>query len=231
MGRVLAIDGPVGSGKSAVARRVAARIGARHVDSGALYRCATLKALCEGVSLEDAAGLAGCARRMEVVFEPDAAGAAGGGGEGRVLLDGGDVTRTIRTPELTRQVHHAASAPEVRAALLEVQRAFRETGDVVMEGRDIGTVIFPDAELKIFLTASAAERARRRMVQLAAAGIDRPLSEVEADLAERDRRDTSRAVAPLARAADAVELDTTGMPLAEVVDRIAARWRERAGGA
>lgn len=194
---VVAIDGPAGAGKSTVARAVAARLGFTYLDSGAMYRCVALRVLRSG---GDPASVAG---GIEI-----------GLGE-RVLLDGEDVTEAIRSAEVSEAASKAASDPTVRAALVEQQRALMSSGDWVAEGRDIGTVVVPDAAIKVFLTASAQERARRRASEL---GVEP--STVLAEQAIRDERDRSRAVSPLRRATDAVELDTTGLSLEQVVQRV-----------
>jgi cytidylate kinase len=196
---LIAIDGPAGAGKSTVARAVARALGWNFLDSGAMYRAAALAALRGGDPTRASVKL----------------------GE-RVLLDGEDVTDQIRTPEVTEMASKIAADPAVRAALVEVQRAHIDSGDYVAEGRDIGTVVRPDAELKVFLTATPEERARRRARELGA--------EPEAILVEqriRDERDRSREHSPLQPAPDAVVLDTTGLSLEEVVDRIVALTKER----
>ncbi len=195
---VVAIDGPAGAGKSTVARALADRLGFTYLDTGAMYRAVALAATERGVEPGQIAG--------SLTIEP---------GE-RTLLDGRDVTEEIRTPEVSEAASRAAADPAVRRAVVAGQRRRLEHGDWVAEGRDIGTVVAPDAEVKVFLTADPAERARRRAVEL---GID-PAT-VLAEQTIRDERDRSRAHSPLAPAAGAVQLDTTGMTLDEVVDRIA----------
>ncbi len=192
---IVAIDGPAAAGKSTVARAVARAIGFTYLDSGAMYRAAAL-------SGRDDIG----ALRIEV-------------GD-RVLLDGEDVTEAIRTPEVSAAASEIAARPEVRAALAAKQRELISKGDWVAEGRDIGTVVAPDAELKVFLTASPEERARRRAAEL---GL--PLERVLADIAERDERDTTREHSPLRAADGAVEIDTTGLSIDDVVERIAGMVR------
>ncbi len=195
---VVAIDGPAGAGKSTVARALADRLGFTYIDTGAMYRAVALAATERGVEPGQIAG--------SLTIEP---------GE-RTLLDGRDVTDEIRTPEVSEAASRAAADPAVRRAVVAGQRRRLEHGDWVAEGRDIGTVVAPDAEVKVFLTADPAERARRRAVEL---GVD-PAT-VLAEQTIRDERDRSRAHSPLAPAAGAVQLDTTGMTLDEVVDRIA----------
>ncbi len=196
---VVAIDGPAGAGKSTVARAVAQALGFTYLDTGAMYRCVGLAAARRGVAPADVAG----SIRIEL-------------GE-RVLLDGQDVTDAIRTPDASEGASRAAADPAVRTAMVEQQQRIVAAGDWVAEGRDIGTVVAPDAAVKVFLTASPEERARRRAEQIGA--------DVRTVLAEqriRDERDSTREVAPLAAAADAVELDTTGLTLEDVVARVTA---------
>lgn len=200
---IIAIDGPAGAGKSTVARAVAETMGATYLDSGAMYRCVAL--LC----LRDGATAADVARAIEI-----------GLGD-RVTADGEDVTDAIRTPEVTARASEVAALPDVRAALVEKQRELLAVGDWVAEGRDIGTVVAPHAELKIFLTASEAERARRRAHEL---GLD--AEDVRGAQAERDRRDATRDYSPLVAAQDAVQVDTTDLSLPAVVERIVALARE-----
>jgi cytidylate kinase len=191
---LIAIDGPAGAGKSTVARAVAAALGFTYLDSGAMYRCIAL------AQLRGAADPLACAIGLD--------------GE-TVTLDGEDVSAAIRTPAVSALASEVAARPEVRAALVEQQRALVAGGDYVAEGRDIGTVVAPDAELKVFLTASPEERARRRAVQLGA-----DAGTVLREQTLRDQRDTTREHSPLAAAADAVEVDTTGLGIDEVVERI-----------
>jgi len=202
---VVAIDGPAGAGKSTVARAVARELGYTYMDSGAMYRSVALAALERGTDAATAA------RSVRIEL-----------GEG-VLLDGRDVSAAIRSPAVSEAASRAATDPAVRVAMVEQQRRLLLRGDWVAEGRDIGTVVAPDAELKVFLTADPAERARRRAAELG--------GDPEAVLAEqaiRDRRDTERAHSPLAPAADAVVIDTTEIPFTQVVERIVALVRERA---
>jgi len=204
---VVAIDGPAGAGKSSVARALAERLGFTYLDTGAMYRAVALAAMERGVDPGEIAG--------SLTIEP---------GE-RTLLDGRDVSAQIRTPEVSEAASRAAADPAVREAVAAGQRRRLEHGNWVAEGRDIGTVIAPDAEVKVFLTADPAERARRRAVQL---GVD-PAT-VLAEQTIRDERDRTREHSPLAPAAGAVELDTTGMTLDEVVDGIAELVRGRTTG-
>jgi cytidylate kinase len=209
---VIAIDGPVGSGKGTIARRVAAALGWHLLDSGALYRLVALAADKNGVALDDAAGLANLAATLDARFESDDAG-----GE-LIYLDGEDVTRAIRTEETGAGASTVASLPQVREALLARQRAFRRPPGLVADGRDMGTQVFRDAGLKVFLTASPEERAKRRYKQLNDKGIDVSLAALSRDIEERDRRDRERSVAPLRAAEDARVLDSSGMSIEQVVE-------------
>ncbi|MDX1517915.1 MAG: (d)CMP kinase, partial [Woeseiaceae bacterium] len=204
---VIAIDGPSGSGKGTVARRVAEALGFHLLDSGALYRLTTLAADRRGVPLDDADGLAEVARSLDVEFGSTA------DGEERILLDGEDVTDALRTEETGTGASTVAALTPVREALLELQRSFRRAPGLVADGRDMGTQVFADADLKVFLTASAEERARRRHKQLKDKGIDVSLAALSRDIADRDRRDTERVVAPLRPAGDARMLDSSGQSI------------------
>jgi cytidylate kinase len=203
---VIAIDGPSGAGKGTVARAVAAELGYRHVDSGAMYRAVGWKATRDGVPLDDEAAVAALAEasRIDVTDE-------------RVTIDDADVTRAIRTPEIDRAAAAVARLPRVRGVLVERQRALGAGGAIVMEGRDIGTVVFPNADVKVYLDAAPEERARRRAQDPAHSGGPVAVSDVKTLLTERDRSDTTRAVSPLYAAADAAVVDTTGKSIDEVV--------------
>jgi cytidylate kinase len=218
---VIAIDGPGGSGKGTVSRRVATALGWHWLDSGALYRVTALAAALAGVPLARADEVARIAATLDVRFVP------GDGGGDRVLLGGRDVSAEIRSEEAGSGASIVAAMPEVRAALVERQRAFREAPGLVADGRDMGTAIFPDAGLKVFLTANLAERARRRHKQLSEKGIDVSLAALLRDMAERDERDSTRAAAPLRPAPDACLLDSTGLTVDEVVDRVLGWVAER----
>ena len=207
---VIAIDGPSGVGKGTVARAVAAALGYRHVDTGVMYRAVAWKAGREQVPLGDEAAIADVAERTDV----EASGTA-------LRVDGEDVSAAIRTPEIDRAAALVARLPRVRAVLVAKQRRLGSAGRVVMEGRDIGTVVFPDAGVKIYLDASPEERARRRSLDPAHAG-SHDLATVRTELDARDRSDRTRAVAPLAMAPDAHLIDTTGLTVVEVVDRVMA---------
>jgi cytidylate kinase len=207
---IIAIDGPSGAGKGTVARAVASRLAYRHVDTGAMYRAVAWKALQDAIDLRDELAVARVAERA--VFDLD---------NGRVVVDGHDVARAIRTPQIDSAATIVARHPAVRRALVERQRAFGASGAVVMEGRDIGTVVFPDADVKIYLDASPEERARRRASDPAHAASDaRELSDVAIALAERDRSDSTRSVSPLAMAPDALHIETTDLGVDAVVDRV-----------
>jgi len=210
---VIAIDGPSGSGKGTIAQLLAVRLGWHRLDSGALYRCVGLAALRRGVAFEDAAALARLTAEIDLVF------AAGVDGE-TVSLDGVDVTEAIRSEQAGQAASQVASIPEVRRALLERQRSFARAPGLVADGRDMGTVVFPDAALKVFLTASPEERARRRHKQLKDKGISVSLRDLSRDIAERDARDASRTVAPLRPAADARVLDSTQLGPSEVLQQV-----------
>ena len=211
---VIAIDGPSGSGKGTVCRIIAERLGWHLLDSGALYRLTALAGAARGLDPADEPGHAAIAARLDVRFEVDDTG-----GE-RVLLDGRDVTRELRAEVTGNMASVVAVMPSVRAALLARQRAFAERPGLVADGRDMGTVVFPSAGLKVFLTASAEERARRRYNQLKEKGLAANLAGLSQEILERDRRDSARSVAPLRPAADAVVIDSTGVPVDEVVKRI-----------
>jgi cytidylate kinase len=219
---VVAIDGPSGSGKGTISQLLAARLGWHYLDSGALYRLTALAAARHGVALDDPAGLARLASALDVRFEVDADGE-------RILLDGAPVGNPLRSEATGAGASRVAALPEVRAALLERQRAFRAAPGLVADGRDMGTVVFPDAEVKIFLTASAEARAERRYKQLKEKGIGANLPDLSADLAERDRRDSERATAPLKPATDAVVVDSTGLDIPACLERCLVIVRQRLG--
>jgi cytidylate kinase len=211
---VMTIDGPSGSGKGTVSRAAARALGWTLLDSGALYRLVALAGRQAGVSLDDEPGLARLAETADIAF-----GSTGSGGE-VVRLDGKDVTSAIRTEGAGNDASKVAALPGVRAALLERQRRFAVPPGLVADGRDMGTVVFPGAEVKIFLTASAAERASRRYKQLKEKGVAANLAALSLEIAERDLRDSTRAASPLIASADAVLLDTTGMSVDTVVERV-----------
>ncbi|WP_290793918.1 (d)CMP kinase [Halomonas sp.] len=217
---VLDIDGPGGAGKGTISRLVAERLGWHLLDSGALYRLTALAAGKHGVALDDETGLARVAARLDVVFVAEAHAT-------RILLEGDDATATIRTEQVGDAASRVAALPAVRQALLQRQRDFRKPPGLVADGRDMGTVVFTDAPLKIFLTASAEERARRRQLQLREAGVDASLSSLLKEIQARDARDMQRSVAPLKPADDAITLDTTRLTIPEVVDRLTELLTER----
>ncbi|HQY46686.1 MAG TPA: (d)CMP kinase [Usitatibacteraceae bacterium] len=215
---VIAIDGPSASGKGTVAERVAAALGFRYLDSGALYRLATLQALRRGAPLDDADALAGIARNLEIAFR-----------DGKLWLAGEDVTEAVRTEAVSAATSRVAASPAVREALLARQRAFREGPGLVADGRDMGSVVFPDATLKVFLTADVATRAERRHKQLMEKGMCAKMVDVVEELRQRDARDSARPVAPLRHYPDAVFLDTTRLTIDQAVGQVLAWYRERAG--
>lgn len=214
---LVAIDGPAGAGKSTVARKVADQLGYLLVDTGAMYRCVALAATRAGLtpyghlSPEDEAKISAIANALaearSIVLERD----------GRVTLDGQDVSQAIRTPEMSLGASRVSAIPDVRTALLAIQRQAGEGGGIVMEGRDIGTVVFPNADLKFFLTASAEERAGRRHAELQSKGTSVSLESTLADVQKRDRADTDRPIAPLRQAADAILVDSSKMGIDDVV--------------
>ncbi|HXC08822.1 MAG TPA: (d)CMP kinase [Steroidobacteraceae bacterium] len=221
---VLTIDGPSGSGKGTVSRAAARALGWALLDSGALYRLVALAGRQAGLRLDDEAGLARLADRADIRF------GSARSGEEAVWLGTQEVTDAIRTEEAGNDASKVAALPKVRAALLERQRRFAVPPGLVADGRDMGTVVFPDAEVKIFLTASAAERALRRHKQLKEKGVAANLAALSLEIEERDRRDMNRAAAPLTPSADAVLLDTTGMPVDAVVERVLGLARGRLSG-
>ena len=217
---VIAIDGPSGSGKGTVCRILAERLGWHLLDSGALYRLTALAGAARGLEPADEPGHAAVAAGLDARFEVTEAG-----GE-RVLLDGRDVTRELRAEVTGNMASVVAVMPAVRAALLERQRAYAVASGLVADGRDMGTVVFPSAGLKVFLTASAGERARRRYNQLKEKGLAANLAGLSQEILERDRRDSARSVAPLRPAADAVVIDSTGITVDDVVSRILVLARD-----
>jgi cytidylate kinase len=216
---VLTVDGPSGSGKGTISRRAASRLGWHLLDSGALYRLVGLAAARRRVSLDDGDGLAALATAMRVRFDADAE---------RVELEGADVTAELRTEVAGEAASRVAAIRAVRAALLERQRDFARPPGLVADGRDMGTIVFPAATLKVFLTASAEERAARRHKQLSEKGIDVSLPDLSRDIAQRDARDASRSVAPLKPAPDARVIDSTRLTPEEVIARI-LKWLEEVG--
>lgn len=222
MGRpvIVAIDGPAGAGKSTVSKILALRLGFTLVDTGAIYRAVALKARRAGVAFDDDAGLKRLLDGLEVRFKMDEE-------VNRVFLDGEDVSSAIRLPENSLAASQVSSRPVVRDGLLELQRrlALAAEKGAILEGRDIGTVVFPDADVKVFLFADPTVRAKRRYEELFQKGHEKPVGEVLAEQNKRDKEDSEREVAPLKPAADAVQLDSTALPLSEVVHRIEALVR------
>jgi len=211
---VLTIDGPSGSGKGTIARLVAASLGWHLLDSGALYRLVALDAEIKGVSHDDTEALARLAADLDLRF------ASGPGGEEQIFLSGSDVTSAVRSERVGTEASTVAVIPAVRKALLGRQRAFRMAPGLVADGRDMGTQVFSDATLKVFLTASPDQRAKRRHKQLKDKGIDVSLAAVSRDIVDRDRRDSERSVAPLRAAEDARILDSSGKPIEEVTQTV-----------
>jgi cytidylate kinase len=221
---IIAIDGPAGAGKSTVARRLAERLSYLYLDTGAMYRAITWEALNEKVDLEDGNALTELARRTVLELVPDA-------DVTRVLVNGRDITDEIRLPEVTNAVTYVDRVPGVRQHMLESQRAFGRHGRIVAEGRDIGTVVFPDAACKIYLDASLEERAVRRWRDMRQRGMHADIEEVKRDIKERDANTMQRNIAPLRQAEDAVRIDTTSLSVDEIVETIRAiaesRQRDR----
>jgi cytidylate kinase len=214
---VLTIDGPSGSGKGTISALVAKRLGWRLLDSGALYRAVGFAAGMAGLDLSDVDAVTRCAEVTKIRFR-----AAEDGGETRVIVNGHDATDELRTETAGAAASAIASMPSVREALVALQLGFRKSPGLVADGRDMGTVIFPDASFKVFLTASAAERAKRRYKQLKEKGLNVTLSGLQREIESRDHRDASRLVAPLRPAVDALLVDTTGMAIEEVVAKVFA---------
>ena len=210
---IVAIDGPAGAGKSTIAKALARELAWTYLDSGAIYRAITLRAMRTGVDLSDAAALGELVHTMDLRLTPERDGT-------RVVLDGDDVTESIRTSEVTSQVHHVAGCAPLRKVIIPLQRGFADKSDLIAEGRDMGTVVFPDAELKFYLSASPEARARRRQLELKAKGEDATVESVLADIVERDRRDSTRDAAPLRQADDAIVVDTTDLTVEQVVSTL-----------
>ena len=217
---VVAIDGPAGAGKSTIAKLAAEKLGYAYIDTGAMYRSVAWKFLQTGKAFDEDF-ISGLSKTMLIDFKPEAK-------INRVFVDGTEVTDAIRTPEVTAIVSRVAAIGAVREAMVDQQRRMGEAGGVLMDGRDIGTVVFPNAQLKIFLTASVEERARRRYAEMVAKGQQVDLQQLQADIAERDKQDSERAISPLRQAEDALLLDTSDMGISEVPDRILQLVQERA---
>lgn len=216
----MTIDGPAGAGKSSVAKQLARRLGYRLLDTGAIYRAVALTARARDVAWSDAAGCAAIARALDIRFDFV-------GDKNHVYLGERDATVEIRAPEISQGASQVSAHPEVRAALLELQRRLGAGGGVVVEGRDTGTIVFPDADAKFFLTASEAERARRRVAELAAAGTTVDYDVTLREIHERDQRDASRDVAPMVAAPDALVVDSSTQTLEEVVESLATQVEAR----
>jgi cytidylate kinase len=216
---IIAIDGPSGAGKGTIARAIARELGYRHIDSGAMYRAVGWKAIRDGAPLDNEAAVAALAERSRIDVSSTA-----------VTIDDADVTRAIRTPEIDRAAAAVARLPRVRAILVNRQRQLGAGGGIVMEGRDIGTVVFPDAEVKVYLDASPEERARRRSVDPAHTGVPAAVSEVATLLTQRDEQDRTRTASPLLVAKDAVVVDTTGKSVDEVVRDVMAVVEAKGSG-
>lgn len=217
----IAIDGPSGAGKSSIARKTAERFGFLYIDTGAIYRTVGLAAYRRGITPQDTSAVISMLPELHIEL------CHGGDGVQRMYLDGEDVSETIRLPEISMYASGVSAIPEVRAYLMEMQRSFARTQNVIMDGRDIGTVVLPDAGLKIFLTASSEARARRRQLELENKGQHVPFEEVLREMEQRDKNDTSRAAAPLRAAEDAVRLDTTELDFAGSCAAVEALIRER----
>lgn len=215
----VAIDGPAGAGKTTIAREVACRLGYKYVDTGAMYRAVAWKALSQGITLTEEDEIAHIAGSIEIDF-------AEGDGS-RIFVNGVDVSKEIRTPEVTRLSSPVSAILGVRRHLVAQQRRLAGNGGVVMEGRDIGSVVLPNAEVKVFLTASIGERARRRHEEMKAAGMDVDIEKLKREIEERDRRDSTRRDSPLVKVPDAVTIDTDGLSVEEVVERILSLCAEK----
>jgi cytidylate kinase len=220
----IALDGPAGSGKSTIAKRVAHRLDYIYIDTGAMYRAVTFKALQAGMNLQDSEALVSLAEHTRIALEYET-----GVGDSKlhVIVDGTDVSTEIRSLDTTNNVSIVAAVAGVRAALVKTQQAMARQGGVVMDGRDIGTVVLPGAELKIFLTASVAERAKRRWLELREKGVALDLEELTRQIERRDYIDSNRATDPLRQADDAILLDTTDLSIEDVIDRVIGMARQK----
>lgn len=217
---IIAIDGPSGVGKSTLSKLLARHLGYTNIDTGAMYRCVALASRRQRIAENDIDGLCHMAQRLRIEFEQ----AEGGD---RVILDGEDVSAAIRTPEISQLTPKVAAIPCVRQAMVDRQRAMGADGGVVLEGRDIGTVVFPQAHVKFFMLASAEERGQRRYAELKEKGLDVDLQTTIADVRERDKADSERQHSPLVRAEDAVDIDTTGRSIGQVLEAMLAVIRSR----
>ena len=219
---VIAIDGPAGSGKSTVAKLLAKKLGYLYVDTGAMYRALTYKALAEKVDLENENILTSLSRQTKILLKEKE-------GKLKVFVDGEDATENIREEAVTNNAFYVARAPAVRAEMVKQQREMAEENNLVMEGRDIGTVVFPGADLKVYLDASLKERAERRFLELKEKGVKTSIKRIEEEVKIRDEKDKSRKVAPLKVAKDAFVLDSTEMEIEEEVNLILKKWRDKYG--
>jgi cytidylate kinase len=216
----IAIDGPAGAGKSTIAKIVSQELGILYIDTGAMYRTVAYKALKEGISFSESQEIAKLVQTIEISLSHI-------NGEQKISLDGEDVTNLIRLPEVSMGASDVAAVTEVRVKMVELQRKIAEENSVVMDGRDIGTFVLPNANLKIYLTATVEERAQRRYIEMVSKGItDSTLKEVMNDIQNRDFKDMNRAIAPLKKADDALELDTTGLSVTEVAKKIISLVRD-----
>ncbi|KMQ52562.1 Cytidylate kinase [Chitinispirillum alkaliphilum] len=215
---IIAIDGPAGSGKSSTARAVAARLGITYLDTGAMYRAVTLKALRENIAFDDDEALGCLMEKMTITFY-------GAAPDTRVIMDGEDVSEAVRSDEVTKKVSDYCARDVVRKSLVTQQRAIASGLDVVCEGRDIGTVVFPDAHVKIFMVASAQQRALRRQKDFAKMGISKSVEELVEEIQTRDTKDSTRSNSPLIKADDAIEMDTTNMTLEQQIEFIEKKYR------
>lgn len=218
----IAIDGPAGAGKSTVASLVANRLGFKYIDTGAMYRAVTWDVLQSNIALDDVETIARLVSEMDLVLEETAEGI-------RVLVNGENVTEAIRSQQVTSHVSKIAGISAVREILVRKQKKMAEAGGVVMDGRDIGTKVLPDAELKVFLTASIKERAERRFTEMKMKGLHTQLDQLEREIIQRDQWDSHRPVSPLKKAPDAVVIDTTGMSIEQVVEKILKLSRTKIG--
>lgn len=219
---VITVDGPAGAGKTTIARLVAKRLGFSFLDTGAMYRACTWAALRSGTAMDDPRAVVELVRRLKMEFQDD-------GENRRIRVDGKDVTDEIRSEALARHIFHVADPPEVRRELVRLQRAYADGRDVVTEGRDQGSVVFPDAPFKFFLDASLEERVRRRTQELRERKIAFKPEKLRADMAERDEKDRSRPVGAMKAASDAIVIDTTNMTVEQAVEDVVRRVRERGG--
>ena len=216
---VIAIDGPAGAGKSTVAKIVAEKLGFLYVDTGAMYRALTLKAMKKNIDFRNKEKLIKMVENTDMKLYQDT--------KYRVILDGEDVSEEIRKEEVSKNTHYIASILEIREILWKMQRNFRETCKIVMEGRDIGSKVFPDAQLKIYLDASVEERAKRRYLQLKEKGEAADIEEIKKEVIERDKKDKNRKIAPLVKLPDAIYLDTTNLTIEEVVEKIINLYHQK----